>query len=107
MAQADSNQQHPEPKYRCVTVCQHTSCQRNGSAEVLQAFRAHRHPGFTVSPSGCLGQCSSGPTVRVSPDEIWYCRIKPSDVPVIVQQHLIGGEPVDAKLHPRIHPRFD
>lgn len=107
MAQADSNQQHPEPKYRFVTVCQHTSCQRNGSAEVLQAFRAHRHPGFSASPSGCLGQCSSGPTVRVSPDEIWYCRIKPSDVPVIVQQHLIGGEPVEAKLHPRIHPRFD
>ena len=106
MVQADSDPQHPEPNYRCVSVCQHTSCQQNGSAEVLQAFRAHRQPGFSVSPSCCLGQCSSGPTVRVSPDEIWYCRIKPSDVPVIVQQHLLGGEPVEAKLHPRIHPRF-
>jgi (2Fe-2S) ferredoxin len=107
MAQADSDQQHPQPDYRCLTVCQHQSCLRNGSAEVLQAFQDCKKPEFTVSPSGCMGQCSSGPTVRVTPDEIWYCRIKPSDVPVIVQQHLLGGEPVSAKLHPRIHPRFD
>lgn len=95
-----------EPKYRCIMVCQHQSCQRIGSADVLQAFRDHPVPGVTVNPSGCMGQCSSGPTVRISPDETWYCRVKPSDVPVIVEQHLIGGQPVEAKLHPRIHPRF-
>lgn len=106
MADTDNDQQHA-PKYRCVMVCQHQSCLRNGSAEVLQAFQENKVPGVTVSPSGCMGQCSSGPTVRVTPDEIWYCRVKTSDVPVIVEQHLIGGEPVEAKLHPRIHPRFE
>lgn len=108
MAELEQHPQQPQsqPKYRCVVVCQNTSCLRNGSAEVLQAFRDAKCSGVTVNPSGCLGQCSSGPTVRVSPDEIWYCRVKPTDVPVIVEQHLKGGEPVEAKLHPRIHPRF-
>jgi len=105
-AETERDQPHPQPKYLCVMVCQHVSCQRNGSAEVLQAFRERKVPGVTINPSGCLGQCSSGPTVRVTPDETWYCRVKPDDVPAIVEQHLIGGEPVEAKLHPRIHLRF-
>ncbi|HIK29611.1 MAG: (2Fe-2S) ferredoxin domain-containing protein [Oscillatoriaceae bacterium SKW80] len=102
----DSNQQQQQPQYRCVIVCQHSSCLRNGSAEVLQAFRDYPVPNVIIEGSGCMGQCSSGPTVRVIPDEIWYCRIKPHDVSLIVKQHLIGGQPVEAKLHPRIHPRF-
>jgi (2Fe-2S) ferredoxin len=44
--------------------------------------------------------------VRVLPDETWYCRVKPADVPTIVEHHLEGGEPVAELLHPRFHPRF-
>ena len=108
MSELDQQPQQPKSqlKYRCVVVCQNTSCLRNGSAEVLQAFQAVKCPGVTINPSGCLGQCSSGPTVRVSPDEIWYCRVTLKDVPAIVEQHLKGDVPVEAKLHPRIHPRF-
>lgn len=98
--------QKQQPKERCVMVCQHISCQRNGSAEVLKLFEKQNIPGVTIVPSGCMGQCSSGPTVRVTPDEIWYYRVLPPDIPQIVQQHLIEGEPVQSKLHPRIHPRI-
>ncbi len=93
-------------KHVHVMVCQHRSCLANGSAEVLAAFEAQSVPGVAIRATGCQGQCSSGPTVRVLPEEIWYCRVKPSDVPVIVEQHLLGGTPVEAKLHPRIHMRF-
>jgi len=88
---------------RCVLICQNRSCLKNDSAEVLAAFEAASIPGITVEASPCLGQCSSGPTVRVLPDEIWYCRVRPSDVPVIVEQHLLGGKPVEGKLNRRIH----
>ncbi len=91
---------------RCVMVCQYRSCLANGSAEVLAAFQAADVPGVTVIGTGCQGQCSSGPTVRIVPEETWYCRVKPSDVPVIMEQHLQGGKPVEAKLHPRIHMHF-
>lgn len=95
-----------EPKQRCVMVCQYRSCLANGSAEVLAAFEAIEVPGVTVVGTGCQGQCSCGPTVRIVPEETWYCRVTTSDVPAIVEQHLLGGKPVEAKLNPRIHQRF-
>ncbi len=89
---------------RCVMVCQHSSCKAEGSAKVLFAFQVANLPSdVVVMSTGCQGQCSSGPTVRILPEETWYCRIKPQDVPVIVQQHLQGGNLVKDKLHPRIH----
>jgi (2Fe-2S) ferredoxin len=94
-------------KRRCILVCQHRSCERSGSEEVLTAFQAANVPGVFVSGSDCMGQCSSGPTVRVVPDQVWYCQVKPSDVPLIVDQHLKADQPVEALLHPRFHPHTD
>ncbi|MCA1994293.1 MAG: (2Fe-2S) ferredoxin domain-containing protein [Coleofasciculus sp. S288] len=91
---------------RCILVCQHRSCQAAGSAQVLAAFEKADTNGFTAKGTGCQGQCSSGPTVRIVPEETWYCRVQPNDVPTIVEQHLKGGKRVEAKLHPRIHMRF-
>ena len=101
-----SEQKCSKPEGRCVLVCQYKSCLTNGSEAVLAAFEAADLNDFTVMGTGCQGQCSSGPTVRIVPEETWYCRVKPSDVPVIVGQHLKGGKRVEAKLHPRIHMRF-
>lgn len=89
---------------RCVLVCQYRSCQKNGSLAVLEAFQAAEIPGITVLGSECQGQCSTGPTVRVLPEETWYCRVKPSDVPAIAEQHLQNDKPVARLLHPRFHP---
>lgn len=84
-------------------VCQYRSCARNGSAEVLEALRA-AVPGVLVTATDCLGQCSSGPTVKVMPDDIWYCQVRGPDVEAIATQHLYGDEPVKRLLHPRFHP---
>lgn len=73
---------------------------------MLDAFREAVPEGIDVEPSGCMGQCSSGPTVRVTPDETWYWQVQPEDVTTIVEQHLKGGEPVAEKLNSRIHMRF-
>jgi (2Fe-2S) ferredoxin len=92
---------------KCVMVCQHTSCLKNGSARVLATFKNADLPeDFVVQAAGCQGQCSSGPTVRIIPEEIWYYRVKPEDVPLIVEQHLKGGKPIQEKLNPRIHLRL-
>lgn len=97
---------------RCVMICQHQSCERNNAAEVLKAFEtANLKAGDGIPPvriisTGCMGQCSTGPTVRVTPDEIWYYRVKPEDVGAIVEEHLVGDKPVDRLLNPRIHRSF-
>jgi (2Fe-2S) ferredoxin len=91
------------PKRRCVLICQYRSCGRNGAAEVLSTFQASVPFGVFANASDCMGQCAAGVTVRVMPDDIWYCRIKSSDVPVIVKQHLWADQPVQNLLHPRFH----
>ncbi len=90
-----------------VLVCQNCTCIERGSAEVLAAFESANLPeNTTVKAVECQGQCSSGPTVRILPEETWYCLVQPEDVTQIVEQHLKGGKRVIEKLHPRIHPRF-
>lgn len=91
------------PRY-LVTVCQHRSCARNGSEQVLAAFQQHSSERVMVSGCECQGQCGSGPTVRVMPADVWYCRVKPEDVATIVEQHLTAdGQPVGKLLNPRFH----
>ncbi|NJL20507.1 MAG: (2Fe-2S) ferredoxin domain-containing protein [Leptolyngbyaceae cyanobacterium SM1_3_5] len=92
---------------RCVLICQNRSCLRSGAEAVLQEFRSIATPNVLISPSDCLGQCGSGPTVRVMPDDSWYCRIKPDDVETIATEHLQGDRPVARLLHPRFHPHPD
>jgi (2Fe-2S) ferredoxin len=91
---------------REVLVCQYVNCVANGSPEVLAAFQAHPLPQVKVTGCPCQGQCNMGATVRVLPDETWYARVKPEDVPEIVEQHLNQGRPVERLLHPRFYPRY-
>jgi (2Fe-2S) ferredoxin len=93
--------------HRCISICQYHSCARNRAAQVLEAFQAAAPIGVLVSASDCMGQCSSGPTVYVTPDRTWYSRVQPEDVAEIVTQHLQLNQPVERLLHPRLHPRFD
>jgi (2Fe-2S) ferredoxin len=84
-----------------VLICQHQSCLAQGSAEVLAAFLEKSDA--EIIPAGCQGQCNLGATVRVLPDETWYCRVKPIDVDTIVESHLRNDQPVELLLHPRFH----
>ncbi|WP_017717581.1 (2Fe-2S) ferredoxin domain-containing protein [Kamptonema formosum] len=87
-----------------VLICQHRSCRKLGAAKVLAAFQAHPAAGVTVTGSSCLGQCGEGPMVLVQPDEVWYSRVHPNEVPAVVRRHLVGGEPVKAMLYHKFHP---
>jgi (2Fe-2S) ferredoxin len=91
--------------HKQVLICQYQSCLANGSAEVLAAFLTADCDAEIVA-SECQGQCNMGATVRILPDETWYCRIKPEQVHEIVESHLQQGQPVEKLLHPRFHPKF-
>ena len=52
-----------------------------------------------VNHAGCLDQCGFGPMVVVYPDNVWYAMVTPDDVPEIVQEHLIGGRPVQRLVY--------
>jgi (2Fe-2S) ferredoxin len=93
-----------DTKRYLVTVCQHRSCSRQGAAQVLAAFQEKAPAPILISRGDCQGQCGSGPTVHIMPDNIWYCHVRPEDVDTIVESHLISGDqPVQHLLNPRIH----
>ncbi len=91
-----------------VIVCQNTACRKAGSANVLKAFEtaiADADVDVELEGRRCLGQCGSGPMVLVLPDQIWYERVQPAEVPAIVQRHLRDGQPIQAMLYRRFHQK--
>lgn len=92
----------PGAEPRQIWVCQHRNCQAQGSEGLLAAFVSVMGEAM-VRGCECQGQCNLGATVRVLPDQVWYCRVKVADVPEIIETHIRGDRPVDRLLHPRLH----
>jgi NADH-quinone oxidoreductase subunit F len=80
-----------------------TCCVLRGSKGVAEAFTAEirkRDLGKSVGLrlAGCLGFCEIEPMVIILPERILYGKIKPEDVPEIVEQTLVGGKVVERLL---------
>jgi (2Fe-2S) ferredoxin len=48
-----------------------------------------------INESGCLDQCEHAAVMVVYPEAVWYGFVQPRDAEEIVQQHLVGGRPVE------------
>lgn len=76
-----------------ILVCQKSDCQKRGGAAVCKALEnAINSRGLegqvTVVGTGCLKQCKAGPNIVVMPDKTRYSRIKPAEIPAIVDKHF-------------------
>ena len=67
-------------------------CGAKGGGELLEAFRAEVErrglSSSTVLRNACTRRHEEGPVVFVFPDDVWYTRVAPEDVPGIVDRHL-------------------
>jgi (2Fe-2S) ferredoxin len=75
-------------------------CASKGGEAVREEFKRQLHDRglkgrMRANAAGCLDQCARGVTVVVYPEQVWYGGVRREDVAEIVEQHLIGGVPVD------------
>jgi NADH:ubiquinone oxidoreductase subunit F (NADH-binding)/(2Fe-2S) ferredoxin/NAD-dependent dihydropyrimidine dehydrogenase PreA subunit len=96
-----------DPTRLRVRICM-TGCRAFGAVEIRDAFkRIVGGNGLSgkadIVETGCHGFCARAPVAAIDPYGFFYQQISPKDVPLIVEQSLGEGKPVEKILYK--HPQ--
>jgi len=83
-----------------LLICGGTGCEASGAIGVKEALTKEiverdLHRELQVIVTGCNGFCAQGPVMVVQPDNIFYQKLKPEDIPELVEEHFLKGRPVE------------
>ncbi len=85
------------PAYRShVLLCAGGACISCGCLPVRDALEGElQRQGLAdeirLVQTGCMGSCDLGPVMIVYPDEVFYQKVRPEDVPALVEEHFLKG----------------
>jgi NADH:ubiquinone oxidoreductase subunit F (NADH-binding)/(2Fe-2S) ferredoxin/Pyruvate/2-oxoacid:ferredoxin oxidoreductase delta subunit len=93
-----------DPKKPRIAICVSTGCEALGVKDVLKALKEelkkqNLEDSIEIKETGCLGFCEKGPRVVIYPEEIYYFRVKATDVPEIVSKTLRNKEIIERILY--------
>ena len=87
-----------------VLVCGGTGCTSSGSPKIIAKLKEELAAnGLTdkvqIVKTGCFGLCERGPIMIVYPEGSFYSRVDVEEIPRIVKEHLVEGNPVKEFLY--------
>ncbi len=68
---------------------------RDYAKERIKALGLAGRDGVRINTAGCMDRCEEGPVLVIYPDGVWYTYVDREDIDEILEQHVIGGRPVD------------
>ena len=82
-----------------LMLCAGTGCVSCGAFKIRETLEKELElkglkDEIRVVQTGCNGFCEKGPLVLVTPDQIFYCSLKPGNIPLLVEEHFLKGRPV-------------
>jgi NADH:ubiquinone oxidoreductase subunit F (NADH-binding)/(2Fe-2S) ferredoxin/ferredoxin len=90
-------------KKMTLLVCGGSSCEATESHEILSLLRDRvdllgLDNDIDVVQTGCFGFCAQGPIIKIEPDNVFYVKVKPSDIDEIFEQHILKGRVIKRLL---------
>ncbi len=87
-----------------VLICAGTGCISSGANDIRDVLAGElKNRGMEdkvrIIMSGCHGFCEKGPIFIVYPEDIFYCEVKPEDVPELVEESLVKDNIVERLLY--------
>lgn len=112
----DTKIQPEKPKMgtykRHLLVCVGPRCTTDGEAQALFETLGERFKAAGIDKgelrvkrtrTHCFATCRGGPIMCVQPDGIWYYNVTDENLDRIINEHLVGGRPVEDLIYHRGH----
>ncbi len=93
-----------DPDAQVVRVCCTTGCRAGGALKIVDGLETELaktglQDKVLIKKTGCRGFCENGPVVSVEPQNIFYNKVKPQDIPDVISDTLVNGRPVKRLLY--------
>jgi len=96
-------EESPVPK-KTVIVSNGTCGRASGSLAIIEAFgqeleRRDLRETVGLEVTGCHGFCALEPNIVIYPEGIYYGRLKPEDVPMVIEKTILKNKVVDSLVY--------
>lgn len=92
-----------------VLVCGGTPCLLKGARAIKDGLvkevdRVGLAEEIRIIETGCLGPCDEGPVILIYPEGVMYTRLSATDLPRLVEEHLLKGRVVKELVYRKRRP---